>query len=544
MQKAAKQIWIMMICVLLSAEWIIAQESALPPVKTDETQLSSVSKMYVQKFRLEGMTVFSEKEIEPILLPYQNREITAEELQEVRNNLTKFYISNGYVNSGAVIPDQKLEDGIITLKVIEGKLTQIQVSGNTWLRSAYVKSRTELAMDDKPLNINVLQDRLKLIKQDPRIENINADLNPGLKPGESYLDIGVQEARPYHLSTRFNNHNSPGIGAYRAEIELSHLNLSGWGDSLNVEYDITEGLDDYSVEYSIPLTRRDTLLSFKVERSDSAVVAEPFNALDIESTTKTYSAALRQPFVKNLTREIAAEIRFEKRESETRMLGGGVDFSVGVPKNGETSVSVFRFSQEWIERSLTRVIAVRSTFGFGVDMLDATINEDGPDSRFFTWLGQFQLLNRIAFLNSQILFRGDIRYSDKPLLPVEKFSIGGASSVRGYRENVMTTDNGLFGSIEWRVPIMKLKIPKLSKEENDGEILLCPFSDFGKGWNTDLPDSDPDMIYSVGLGLRWTINKNIRTEIYWGKALKTAYISSAYDLQDDGFHFQLTADIF
>jgi hemolysin activation/secretion protein len=524
-----------------------ADESTLPPVKSDDTQLSSAAKVFVKKFRTEGNTVFSEKDLAPILSLYENREITAEELQEVKNKTTRFYIDNGYVTSGVVIPDQKMEDGIITLKIIEGRLTQINVSGNSWLRSGYVKKRVDLAAGDDPLNINTLQDRLKLIKQDPRIENINANLSPGLKPGESRLDVEIQEARPYHLSMRFNNHNSPGIGAYRGEFEFSHLNLSGFGDSLTAQYDITEGLDDYSVEYSLPFTRRDTTLTLKIERADAVVVAEPFNELNIESQTKTYSAAVRQPFFRSLAREIAAELKLEKRESQTRMLmfkEDGYAFSEGVPENGETTVTVLRFSQEWVERSLNQVIAARSTFSFGLDLSSPTINETGPDGRFFTWLGQFQWLRRFGFLESQALFRTDFRYSNTPLLPVEKFSIGGASTVRGYRENQLTTDNGIVSSLEWRVPMMKLKMPWVSKRENDGEFQLCPFFDFGKGWNTDRPDPEPSDIYSIGIGARWAVNKDIRAEIYWGKALRSITVSDEHDIQDDGIHFQVSADVF
>jgi len=523
-------------------------KNSLPPIKTDDTQLSSVAKVFVKKFRTEGNTVFSEKDLAPILSLYENREITAEELQEVKNKTTRFYIDNGYVTSGVVIPDQKLEDGIITLKIIEGRLTQISVSGNSWLRSGYVKKRVELAAGDEPLNINTLQDRLKLLKQDPRIENINANLNPGLKPGQSQLDVGVQEARPYHLSMRFNNHNSPSIGAYRGEFELSHLNLTGFGDSLTAQYDITEGLDDYSVEYSIPFTRRDSTLTLKVERADAVVVAEPFNELNIESQTKTYSAAMRHPFFKSLAREIAAELKLEKRESQTRMLmfkEDGFNFSEGVPANGQTTVTVLRFSQEWVDRSLTQVIAARSTFSFGLDLFSPTINNDNlSDGRFFTWLGQFQWLRRFSFLESQILFRTDFRYSNKPLLPVERFSIGGSSTVRGYRENQNTTDNGVVSSLEWRVPIMKLKMPWLSKGETDGEFQLCPFFDFASGWNTDRQDPEPRSIYSIGLGARWAVNKDIRAEIYWGKSLRSVTVSGEHDIQDDGIHFQISADVF
>jgi len=535
-------VWIMVICSASMAGEL--NSVPLPPVQTDNAQLSSAGKFFVKKIRLDGNTVFSEKDFEEILSPYQNRNITSEELQEIRNTITQFYISKGYVNSGAFIPDQDVKDGVITLNIIEGRLTQINVSDKTRLRPDYVKKRVELAVGDDPLNINVLQERLKLIKQDPRIENINAKLGPGVRTGGAQLDIEVQEARPYLMSFRFNNHNSPSIGAYRGEIEVSHLNLSGWGDSLTARYDITEGLDDYAIEYSLPLTRRDTTLTLKAARADSTVVAYPFDQLNIESRTKTYSAAVRHPLIKSLAREFSLEIRLDKRDSETWLGENGFAFSEGVPPDANSAVSVLRFSQEWVERSPVQVTAARSIFSIGLDLFSPTINDGLPDGRFFTWLGQFQWLRRFEFLESQVLFRTDFRYSNCSLLPVEKFSIGGASSVRGYRENQLTTDNGLISSLEWRVPIGKLKLPRISNGENDGDVQLCPFFDFGTGWNTDITDPIPGSIYSAGLGARWMVSKNIRAEIYWGKALRTVLASGQYDLQDDGVHFQISADVF
>ncbi len=55
---------------------------------------------------------------------YQNREITAEELQEVKNIVSRYYVDKGYINSGAIIPDQAVKDGVVLLKIIEGELVK------------------------------------------------------------------------------------------------------------------------------------------------------------------------------------------------------------------------------------------------------------------------------------------------------------------------------------------------------------------------------------------------------------------------------------
>ncbi|QTA83624.1 hemolysin activator HlyB C-terminal domain-containing [Desulfonema limicola] len=524
-------IWIIMTAGHLSAE--------------DNTKLSSMDKIFIQKIRLNGNTVFSNKELSPLIKDYENKEVSAEELQELREALTQYYIVNGYVNSGAVIPDQEIKDGVVVLDIIEGRLTNFTVSGNSWLKKRYISSRVEDSIDiKKPLNVKQLQEHLQLLKQDPLIDNINADLIPGFKLGESILNINVKEVRPYNMGMAFNNYKAPGIGAYQGELFLSHINLTGWGDALTMRYAITRGMDDYSADYTIPLHRKNTRFSIGIDRAKSVVVTQPFDFLDIESSAKTYSIKIWHPFYKNLSREFAMGLCFEKRESETSLLGQGFAFSKGVEPDGKSQISVLRFSQEWTDRSFTQVIAARSTFNIGLDIGGATINERGPDGEFFFWFGQFQWLRKLPFMDSQLVMKTDLRLSNDPLLPMEKFEIGGYASVRGYREQQLTSDNGITGSAELRLALTELKIPYLSEKAGEGLIQLCPFFDFGHAWNTDAPDPEENTIYSSGLGLKWFINKRINADVYWGQALKNISRSSDYDLQDDGFHFQISATLF
>jgi len=522
----------------------------LPPLKEEaDERLSSAASVFIKKFKLDGNTVYSDKDLAFILSPYEERTISSEELHDVKNKISLFYYTNGYVNSGAVIPDQKVTDGYVTIKIIEGILPKISVDGNTWLRSNYISRRLELATGDgkAPLNINVLQDRLKIIKQDPRVENINANLSPGLKLGEAELEVSIKEARPYFLSFEVNNYNSPSVGAYRGDIIFEHINLTGFGDKIRIKYGITEGLDTYSTKYEIPLNRLETTFSLEADRSKSLVVARPFSDFDIKGDTTTMGGGFSHPFFKTVASEFAMGIKFEHRKSNTEMLGQNWNFTPGV-ENGESKVSVVRFSQEWIQRSLEQVIAARSTMSFGLDVLDASKAETTdstkavPNGTFAAWLGQFQWIKRIA--DTQVIARLDLRVSDSPLLSIEKFAIGGHATVRGYRENVMTPDNGLIASLEWRIPIAHWNIPALTKNQKQGMVYMAPFFDFGKGTNTRSEDPEPGSISSIGLGFRWSISENFYTEVYWGYPLRDIERSTEYDLQDDGLHFMFSANVF
>jgi len=530
----------------------------LPELNEDtEKRLSTAASVYVKKFILDGNHVFSEKDLSFILSPFENRRISSEELHEVKNKISLFYYSKGYVNSGAVIPDQKVSDGEIRIKIIEGILPKITVSGNKRLNSEYISRRLEIATGDgkAPLNINVLQDRLKMIKQNPRVENINANLSPGLKLGEAELDVSIKEARPYFLTIEANNSNSPSVGSYRGDIIFEHINVSGYGDHIYLKYGFTEGLDTYSSKYEVPVSRYGTTFSLEADRSKSLVVTDAFDDLDIKGDTTTMGFGIKHPFYKTVSSELVMGLKFEHRKSNTYMLGYNMDFTSGV-SDGESKVSAVRFSQEWIKRSLNQVIAARSTIGIGLDILGASKLENEeianlskeeqkkniPNGTFATWLGQFQWIRR--FGENQLIARMDVRLSDSPLLSIEKFAIGGRATVRGYRENLMTPDNGLITSLEWRVPVAHWHIDALTKNQKMGKVYLAPFYDYGMGGNTRSPDPDPQSISSIGLGARWDISEMFYAEVYWGYALRDIEQTDSDNLQDNGLHFQLTGSLF
>jgi hemolysin activation/secretion protein len=87
--------------------------------------------VHVRSIRVVGSTVFSDSELAAVTAPYLNRLVTTEEFERLRLELTMFYINRGYVTSGAVIPDQDVTAGEVTIQIVEGTLAKIDIQGNT-----------------------------------------------------------------------------------------------------------------------------------------------------------------------------------------------------------------------------------------------------------------------------------------------------------------------------------------------------------------------------------------------------------------------------
>jgi hemolysin activation/secretion protein len=523
----------------------LPEVSPLPPMPEEEAGRLPRAKVQVRKIKVTGNTVISAEELSTVSAPYENRELTSEDLETLRRELTMYYVKRGYINSGAIIPDQDVVEGVVTFRIIEGRLDHIEVTGNKWFRSSYLEKRVALG-SGPPLNVLSLQERLLLLQQDPHIERINAELRPGVNAGESILDVAVAEKTPYHGWLRFNNYQSPTVGGERGQGELTHQNLLGYGDALDISYGRSDGIDpEVEATYTLPFTVYDTTLDLEYRRNDFSVVEQPFQDLDVESESEIYGVGVRQPCYRSLNQELDGVLTFERLWNQTYLLGEKFSFSLG-PENGESVVTALRFGLEWTYRTPVQVWALRSRFSWGLDALDSTINNSSyPDSRFFCWLGQFQWARRMQLLHMQLIFRADLQLSRDPLLPLEQIAVGGRYSVRGYRENQMVRDNGFITSLEFRIPLVENKPWAES-------LQLAPFADFGRAWNEDLPVPSSDefaSIGSIGVGIRWAVAVprpwalRPEVELYWGYPFRDIE-AARWDLQDEGIHLQVSLAAF
>ncbi len=514
--------------------------SVLPPIPeglVKDSSLSSLPGLEVREFRFEGNTIFTDSELRAQVAEWEGGWVTPNGLRDVQARLTRFYVESGYVISGALLPDQEVENGVVTLLIKEGGVTGIELEGNHYLRPGYITSRLET---DQPLMVGELENKIQLLQRDPMVKRINAQVAPAPVQGEAVLRVKVEEENPVSAGMVFDNSRPASIGSNQLTLWAAHKSLLGLGDRFSVAYDFNDGPDGYWLGYALPLNAQNTTLLLAYEDNEAIVSETPFDDIDIESTFDRAEIAIRHPLLKTLNREFALSLGLEWRHAETFLLNEHFSFSPGVI-DGESKVTLVHFVQEWLDRNPDRLVAIRSDIRQGVDMFDATSNSGPlPDGRYLAWLGQFRWVERLPILDSRLVFRGVAQAADESLLPSEKISIGGMETVRGYRENFITTDEGFALGVEWQIPIGHVRIPKLSTGFNDGRLELAMFFDHGRGSNKSGFDPDTDEISSVGLGLLWQPAEKISAELYWGYALDDEGDFDDHDLQDDGISFTLS----
>jgi len=510
----------------------------VPELPAEKVIPFHIPRIFVREIKITGNTVFSYETLAEVTAPYVNRELTDSDLESLRLALTIFYINKGYINSGAIIPDQTIIDGIVTIQIIEGKLTSIEVEGNKWFRSGYIQNRIRLSAGP-PLNINALQDRLQILQQDERIQKLNAELKPDVTRGESVLKVQVQDENPFKVFLECNNNHDPSVGAVIGRITLLDQNLTGFGDVLSFTYGQSSGIfPEIDISYTLPFTAYDTALILHYRMFYFKVIEEPFKDLDIESKANIASITLRQPFYRTLNHDFALALMGEYLRNKTFLDGEPFSFYPGV-KDGKSIITALRFIQEYAYRDLAQVIAIRSQLSFGIHAFGSTTNPgtDLPSSRFFAWLLQSQWVRRFNWLDLQTIARMTLQLTNKPLLPLEQISVGGRYSVRGYPENTLVRDNGFVASLESRIPLIRNHFLADFLE-------FCQFADFGTAWYTQFHTPRPRTIGSVGLGFRWGATYRYpilwkpQFELYWGVPLKHVETPGKWNLQDSGIHFR------
>lgn len=521
----------------------------IPPEGEPEKRPGTV-RVFVSDIHVVGSTVFSDAEIAEVTAPFKNRTLITEDLERLRLALTLLYVNKGYLTSGAIIPDQDIASGVIRVQIIEGKLTRIDIEGNRWFRSAYLSDRLSLG-SRTPVTLDPLQEQLQLLQQDRRIERVNAELRPGDLRGESVLNVRVKDRNPFHASMEVNNYQTPLVGEIRGIGTLTHDNLTGHGDPLRLSYGHSSGAYPIvDASYALPLNRYGTTFSPYYRRYDFKLIEQPFSPLDINTNTEIIGMSLRHPIYKTVTDEVALSIIGEHLFTQSFLFGTvPFNFFPGF-QNGAATVSALRFAQDWTHRTLDTVLAVRSRFSVGLNVLSATINAnpDTPDGEFFSWLGQAQAIKQFGekLLGMQLLGRMDLQLTNSPLFPLEQVALGGRYTVRGYREVTLLRDNSFIASVESRFPLIRWA-------SGEPMVQFAPFIDVAHGWNLGENRPAPiapitsfsDTIASVGAGLRWNILPNDKAifEVYWGHQLKDVP-DIGNKIQDHGVHLGIVVNLF
>lgn len=466
------------------------------PAATPAPSSSTVA-IPVRKIEVTGNTVLKPADIQKITQSIEGQSVTLDQLRSVADSITQLYLNRGYITSRAVLVDQAITDGAVQIRVIEGSIESIEIQGLQRLRESYVRDRIKLGTS-APLNKDSLEDQLRLLKADPLFESVEASLKAGSGVGQSILTLRVREAKQFNGFVGADNLSPPSVGSERIGTILSYRNLTGLGDEISASYyrSVQGGSNSFDFNYRIPVNAMNGAVQLRVSPSRSEIIESQFAAFGIRSETDLYELSYRQPLVRTPREEFALSIAFALQNGQTFLFQDTpFPFGIGADLDGNTRTRILKFGQDYVRRDPQGAWVARSQFSFGLNLFNATTNDSPiPDSRFFSWLGQLQRVQRLG-ADHLLIVQADLQLTPDSLFPSQQFVIGGGQSLRGYRQNARSGDSGFRFSIEDRITVQRT-------QTGAPVLQFAPFIDFGTVWNrSNNPNLLPDQRFLSGGGI-------------------------------------------
>jgi len=555
---------------------------------SDEIIEGIPDKIVVHDFVFNGGTVFDDRELEDVIqesldIDEMPASLTFSQLLQARTAITEHYIEQGYITSGAYIPEQSfnVEDGIIEIYILEGTLNAISVRGLP-LRDG---NNHSLSNDDYySLSQQCLERQLRIDSENPPIVNqenllnlvrligalnsdyiqsLGAELVPTNQSGQSRLEIEITRndigsSDSYFLNNFFDNDavrltidnsQSPSVGSIRYIPQLVYQDPLG-GDLGSLSLLISSGSTGAELALNVPIENFDlpiledpddcnrSSLQVKAGFRSSEIIEEPFNDLDIQSSSGYADFRYRQEERVNLFTSRALGTEMSWRSDSSSLLGIPFPLTAQANQEGINQLIAFRAFIDYLTRDLDSALFLASEASVGTTY-NFDLFDEGPNLNPFLILrGQAEWQKAIP-LNMNLLLGARSQFSIGSLSAVEKLAVGGRDSVRGYRENFLLFDNGLLLSSELQYPILR------SSRDNNSSINLIAFFDFGTGWNnTDTLSSNPDLetLLSTGVGLSARFGDHFNSSLIWGIPL-TEIDSTGDSLQDQGIYFSVTGTL-
>ncbi|ANG91372.1 ShlB/FhaC/HecB family hemolysin secretion/activation protein [Enterobacteriaceae bacterium 155047] len=409
-----------------------------PPVKPDSVSAPRGPCFLITRIELSGSTLLSAPAKNRLLAPWLNQCLDVTRLNKLTDAVSSWYISRGYITSRAFLTEQDLTSGVLHLAVLEGKLQQIRLEGVP----ARTLKMTFPGLEGKILNLRDIEqgmEQLNRVRKTP----VEIEILPGDQQGYSVVNLTATPEFPLTGSVSFDNSGQKSTGTGQLNGALFGNNLLGladkWfisggrssdfsnsGDAQNFAAGVSipygYGLLDYSYSWSNYLSTIDNNGYFwrstgdtETHRLNGSWVL--FRNGDIKTGV---SAGITHRINHNYLNDVLLDTSSRKLSS----------FSLGINHTQKVASGVATFNPAFTQ---------------GVPWLGAEDDNDKhgdvPKAEFRKWSvnGSFQrpVADKLWWLTS-VYFQ----WSPDRLYGSERLTLGGETSVRGYKEQYISGDNG------------------------------------------------------------------------------------------------------
>jgi hemolysin activation/secretion protein len=423
-------------------------------IPEDQLDLGAGRSVFIEEIEIEGNSVLDPKVLSDILSRYEGRELSMQDIRNLCIHLRTNYVEKGYFLARAYPPVQDIKNKKLKIKVIQGNLGKITVSGNKYYSEEFIQSYFTQYVG-KPINYDRFLKSLMLINENTDL-TVGAVFEKGLEQGTADIILKVQDTRPIHLYFNTNDYGAIFTTNQRTGLRLDYGNFILEGSTLSLAEVVGSPINS--------LTFTDGRYNFPISRSGwSGEIGYMYTHL------KARSGSFR-------------DIKFLNMKSTSSIAGGKVEYALHRSRALSTDVYA-GFEYKQIKDSTLgittsddrlRVAHIGLEFGFtdygnGNTLINGIFHRGIPN--FLGGLpavskhssrkgagGKFSIFNldykRVQPLGMDwfLITNFSGQYSCNKLPVPEQFYIGGMGTIRGYPLAAALGDSGYYMNWELRFP--------------------------------------------------------------------------------------------
>jgi hemolysin activation/secretion protein len=442
-----------LLVLLLLLPWMVWSNAIAQPAA------GALPKFDLLEFEIEGNSVLAVPQVEQAVMPFLGPERTLAEVEKAREALEKAYQSAGFLSVFVDIPEQRIESGVVRLRVVEGRVDRLAVTGSRYYDQGFIRQGVPALAPGTVPDFNQLQAQIGALSREQR--QLQPVLKPGRTPGTLDAEIKVSDQLPLQGTVELNNRHAPDTDPWRLQGNVRYDNLFQRDHSVGITAIVAPFAAEQSqvlaVNYAAPLTPDWTALGYVVF-SDSEV--EPLGAVTVFGRGLTMGA--RGVVQLGDAREHQISFGVDYKDLKERTVAGTdelstplryLPFQLAYTGNWADGRALTTFNSSWtfaVRSILQRDIDCPGNIG-PVDQF--ACKREGGDGSFGYWradLRHVRPLAEFAGLPGSVALRLGWQLAGQPLVPAEQFIAGGADTVRGYLEAEGSGDEGLLGAVEWR----------------------------------------------------------------------------------------------
>lgn len=507
----------MILALLFSAAARSAEQAQVP---------EQAPKFDVLEYVIEGNSRLPDIVIERAVTPHLGYAKNINDVEAARASLELAYHDAGYLTVLVTIPEQKTDDGTITLSVVEGQVDRLRVKGADYHQTSKIKeSVPELAEGNVP-SFPEVQKQLETVNRSADLKATPV-LKAGRLPGTVDVTLDVEDQLPLHGSVELNNRQTPFTHPLRLQTSLRYDNLWQRGHSINLSsstapQDVSQS-KVFAATYVMPVSTRGSALALYAVHSSSDVPSFPTGAI---GNNDVYGLRYATPLPPASRYSHSLSAGFDHKEvKQTLLVGGRTGISADTPSINYTPL-VAAYNGAWLGEGSTTsiestvVLNMRGLFGNSDDEFAA--KRSGASSNFTVFkpgIKRTQTFGRYTF-SAKL----DAQVASGPLVPTEQYAAGGIDTVRGYYESEVLADDAIHYSIEGRTP-------GYGFADNAFRVSAIAFFDGVRLRNLQplFPTPDYVRLRGAGVGLRVTAPRGVSMDLDYARALDNGYVTRSGD---------------